>query len=131
MKKGKSASAENPMGARRMARDEKGTMRTLAPRRFRKMGRRYMEDVTDAEIAVTYCGIDNFAAQVAALVKQAQVAKGQVTRIQKKIDALKAVDKDADTGALESDMDGWKRNIADEDGKIAALSAKVAAFRAS
>jgi hypothetical protein len=51
---GTSCTESNPMGTRRKARDTSGTLRVLAPRHFRKLGRHYMDDVTDFEIAKVY-----------------------------------------------------------------------------
>jgi hypothetical protein len=67
-KSGRSSVQEKVMGTRRLALDKnEKKMRVLAPRHFRKMGRHYLDDVTDVEIGSFYLGFSksDFEAMVA------------------------------------------------------------------
>ncbi len=128
-KTGKSIGDGLPFGTRRTALDNTGKVRVLAPRYFRKMGRHYMDDVTDHEIAKVYFGID--LAEMERVSKKAvQTAKGQVTRLTAKLDALEERDDNVvPRETLKADIDAWKAKIAESESIDADVRSKVAAYR--
>lgn len=85
MEHGKSVSVENKLGVRRKALDFTGKQRVLAPRHFRKLGRHYMDDVTDGEIASVYYGFQGFEAFKVKTEKSIASFKGQITKLNSKI----------------------------------------------
>lgn len=100
MKTGKSVSQEHPFGVRRQALDENGYTKILAPRHFRKLGRHYMDDVTDDELASVYFGVSHFSEMEKKNIKIIQTHKGQVTRLSKEIAALSVESEDSEIHAL-------------------------------
>lgn len=112
MEHGKSASQNLPMGSRRKALGTDGTMHVLAPKHFRKLGRHYMEDVTDEEIAKVYFGED-----LKARTKSISSHKGAITK------ALKINDDDG----VKSHQDEIERI----NSEVTEIINKVNAFRSA
>jgi len=128
-KTGKSIGEGLPFGKRRTALDNTGKVRVLAPRYFRKMGRHYMDDVTDSEIAEVYFNKD-FALIERMTKKAVQTAKGQITRLTAKLDALEERDDNVVLReTLKADIDAWKAKIAESESAESDVRSKVAAYR--
>ena len=123
---GKSYGEGSALGSRRKAQVD-GKVRVRAPRHFRKLGRRYMDDVTDAEIAKVYFGYEDFDKVLARKVKDEQTAKGQITRLEKKIaDAKEA---GTETSVFEADKNLWNEKLNSYAGSMNEIIANIAAFR--
>ena len=75
MEHGKSYSETLPLGSRRKAVGMGGIVNVLAPKHFRKLGKKLMNDVTDEEIAEVYFNED-----ITAINRSINSLKGQNTK---------------------------------------------------
>ena len=107
MEHGKSRTASNEFGSRRKALDMYGNMHVLAPRHFRKMGRHYMDDVSDEEIGTVYFNFD-----FKALKRSIASHKGMETKCIAKGDAIGAAMQQEKIKMIESELSGMLARVA-------------------
>ena len=124
MQHGASSNAENPHGIRRKL----ACGLALAPRYFRKKGKHFMSDVTDAEIAKVYFDFPRWDEYKKSSEKSIQSYKGQITKLKKSLESvqqqLNSI-KDSTVESLQKVKDAAESQIKTYTTKISETETKI------